>query len=83
MRALDDAIKAEEDEKLAANKVRKSIQPISPLEKQLIEQLGFPMKININKNDAGYFRIPFHDRGHMQTILDRLGLKDIEPPGKI
>jgi hypothetical protein len=81
VRALDDAIKAEEDEKLAANKVRKSIQPISPLEKQLIEQLGFPMKININKNDAGYIRIPFHDHGHMQTILDRLGLKKVEYVG--
>jgi len=39
------------------------------------------MKININKNDAGYFRIPFHDRGHMQTILDRLGLKKSEYAG--
>jgi ParB family chromosome partitioning protein len=72
---LDDAIKAGEDKKLAASKARKSAQPTSPIEKQLTEQFGFPMKVSINKNDAGYFRIPFHDRAHMQTILDKLGLK--------
>lgn len=75
---LDDAIKAGEDKKLAASKARKSSQPTSPLEKQLTEQFGFPMKVAINKNDAGYFRIPFHDRAHMQTILDKLGLKTSE-----
>lgn len=75
---LDDAIKAGEDKKLAASKARKSSQPTSPLEKQLTEQFGFPMKVAINKNDAEYFRIPFHDRAHMQTILDKLGLKTSE-----
>lgn len=75
---LDDAIKAGEDKKLTASKTRKSSQPTSPLEKQLTEQFGFPMKVAINKNDAGYFRIPFHDRAHMQTILDKLGLKTRE-----
>lgn len=73
--ALDDAIKTGEDKKLIASKARKSMQPTSPLEKQLIEQFGFPMKVTINKNDTGYFRIPFHDRAHMHTILDKLGLK--------
>lgn len=72
---LDDAIKAGEDKKLAASQARKSAQPMSSLEKQLTEQFGFPMKLTINKNDTGYFRIPFHDRIHMQTILDKLGLK--------
>lgn len=73
---LDDAIKSGEDKKLAASRARKSTQPTSLLEKQLTEQFGFPMKVTVNKNDAGYFRIPFHDRAHMQTILDKLGLKE-------
>lgn len=71
---LDDAIKAQEDSKLAASKARKSSQPTSPFEKQLAEQFGFPMKVAIHKNEAGYFRIPFHDRAHMQTILEKFGL---------
>lgn len=75
---LDDAIKVGEDKKLAASKTRKSAQPTSPIEKQLTEQFGFPLKVTINKNDAGYFRIPFHDRTHMQVILDKLGLKTSE-----
>jgi len=75
---LDDAIKAGEDKKLTASQARKSAQPMSSLEKHITKQLGFPMKVAINKNDAGYFRIPFHDRTHMQTILDKLGLKVIE-----
>jgi ParB family transcriptional regulator, chromosome partitioning protein len=75
---LDDAIKVGEDKKLAASKTRKSAQPTSPIEKQLTGQFGFPLKVIINKNDAGYFRIPFHDRAHMQVILDKLGLKTSE-----
>jgi ParB family chromosome partitioning protein len=75
---LDNAIKAGEDKKLAASKAKKSTQPTSPLERQLTEQFGFPMKVTINKNDTGYFRISFHDRAHMQTILDKLGLKASE-----
>lgn len=73
---LDDAIKASEDKKLAASRARKSAQPMSSLEKKLTEQFGFPMKVTINKNDAGYFRIPFHDQAHMQIILDKLGVKE-------
>jgi ParB family transcriptional regulator, chromosome partitioning protein len=78
VRALDEAIKAEEDKKLAASRARKSSQPISSLEKKLTEQFGFPMKVTINKNETGYFRIPFHDQAHMQIILDKLGLKASE-----
>ncbi len=74
---LDNAIKAGEDKKSAASRARKSVQPLSPLEKQLTEQFGFPLKVAINKNDTGYFRIPFHDRAHMQTILDKLGCHSI------
>ena len=75
MSTLNTAIKSGEDKKLAASKARKSAQPMSSFEKQLTEQFGFPMKVAVNKNDAGYFRIPFHDKAHMQTILDKLGLK--------
>ena len=74
---LDNAIKAGEDKKLAASRERNSAKPLSPLEKQLTEQFGFPMKVTVNKNDTGYFRIPFHDRAHMQTILDKLGCHSI------
>ena len=35
------------------------------------------MKVTINKNDAGYFRIPFHNREHMHTILEKLGCQSI------
>lgn len=76
VRALDDAIKAGADKKLAANRAKKTAQPMSPLENRLAEQFGFPMKVTINKNDTGYFRIPFHDRAHMQLILDTWGMKD-------
>lgn len=75
MQQTHDAIKAGVDKKLAATRARKAAQPMPSLEKQLIEQFGLPMKIIIGKNDAGHFRIPFHDRAHMQTILDKLGLK--------
>lgn len=39
---------------------------------QPTEQLGFPMKVTINKNEAGSFRIPFHNREQMQNILEKL-----------
>ena len=52
-------------------------QSLHPIEKQLTEQFGFPMKVTINKNEAGSFRIPFHDREHMQTILEKLGCQSI------
>ena len=71
---LDDAIKALEQKKLEASNVRKSSIITSPLEKQLTEQLGFPMQVKVNKNETGYFRIPFHNSKYMQTILEKLGL---------
>ena len=69
---LDDAIKASDSQKRETNLSRKSSALASPLEKQLAEQLGFPLKVTINKNEAGAFRIPFHDREHMQAILEKL-----------
>lgn len=75
IRALDEAIKADADKKLATKRAQKAaVQPTSQLEQQLVEQFGFPMKVTINKNDTGHFRIPFQDRAHMQMILDKLGM---------
>lgn len=77
VRALDEAIKEGADKKLSTKRAQKTTaQPMSELEQQFSEQLGFPMKVTINKNDTGYFRIPFHDRAHMQIILDKLGIKE-------
>jgi ParB family chromosome partitioning protein len=76
VRALDEAIKAGADKKLATKRAQKTAQPMSEFEQQLAEQFGFPMKVTINKNDTGYFRIPFHDRAHMQIIMDKLGIKE-------
>jgi len=70
---LDDAIKALGEKKRETSTSRKASALVSPIEKQLTEQLGFPMKLTINKNEAGSFRIPFHNRDQMQTILQKLG----------
>lgn len=75
VRTLDEAIKLGVDKKSTTNKSKKIVKPMSLLETQLTEQLGFSLKVAINKNDAGYFRIPFHDLAHMQMKLDKLGLK--------
>jgi len=70
---LDDAIKTLDHKKRKISNIRKTSELMSPIEKQLTVQLGFSMKLTINKNEAGFFRIPFHSRDQMQTILDRLG----------
>lgn len=74
---LDDAIKSSDNKKRETSLARKSSALASPIEKQLTEQFGFPMKVTINKNEAGSFRIPFHNREHMQTILEKLGCHSI------
>ncbi|MEO8402858.1 MAG: ParB/RepB/Spo0J family partition protein, partial [Gammaproteobacteria bacterium] len=76
VRTLDEAIKAGVDKKLSTDKSNKTAKPTSLLETQLTVQLGFPMKVTINKNETGYFRIPFHDKAHMHMILDKWGMKD-------
>lgn len=76
VRALDEAIKAQADKKLANKKAEQLEKPLFQLEQQLAEQFGFPMKVNINKNDSGYFRILFRDRAQMQIILNKLGIKE-------
>jgi hypothetical protein len=79
---LDDAIKAMDESKRNASIARKSSPIASPIEKQLTEQFGFPMKLTINKNEAGSFRIPFHNREQMHTILEKLGCNSIAPETK-
>jgi ParB family chromosome partitioning protein len=70
---LDDAIKALDKTKFKASLARKPSTIFFPIEKQLTEQLGFQLKIQINKNETGSFRIPFHNREEMQRILEKLG----------
>jgi ParB family chromosome partitioning protein len=74
---LNDAIKAMDEKKRRASIARKSSPIASPIEKQLAEQFGFQMKVTINKNEAGSFRIPFHNREQMHIILEKLGCHSI------
>jgi len=74
---LDQAIKTLDEKKRTANSARKSAVLTSPIEKQLTAQLGFAMKVNINKNEAGSFRILFHSREEMHQILEKLGCHTI------
>jgi ParB family chromosome partitioning protein len=74
---LDDAIKSLDEKKRETSLARKASVLASPIEQQLTEQLGFPMKVAINKNESGSFRIPFHSREQMQNILEKLGCHSI------
>lgn len=73
VRALDEAIKE------AASKMTESPHPkspsLNPLEQQLMEQFGYPVKVSINKNASGHFRIPFDNQSVMHEIMDRLGIQ--------
>lgn len=75
---LDNAIKSLDEKKRESSINRKSSLIASPIEKQLTEQFGFGMKITINKNEAGSFRIPFHSREQMHSILEKLGCHSID-----
>jgi len=72
VRTLEEAITAAENHNTPLKRQRKMTTPLSPLEQQLAEQFGHPVKLTLNKNESGYFRIPFHDSEHMQKILGRL-----------
>jgi ParB family transcriptional regulator, chromosome partitioning protein len=76
---LDQAIKALGNKKLEPSKNRQTANPTSPLEKQISEQFGYPIKITLNKNETGCFRIHFHDSEHMQKILEKLECSIEEP----
>jgi ParB family chromosome partitioning protein len=79
---LDAAIKASDQKKLQASQTRKPLLPSSPLEQRVTEQFGHPVKLTMNKNETGYFRISFHDRAHMQNILEKLGCaSEVLPEG--
>jgi len=51
---LDDAIKTLDEKKRETSLARKASVLASPIEQQLTEQLGFPMKVSINKNEIHY-----------------------------
>ena len=72
MHVLEQAVKALDDGKNGAGK-NKSTAPNFLFESQVSEQFGCPVKVSLNKNETGYFRIHFHDREHMQKILEKLG----------
>lgn len=69
---LDNVIKTAGDKKLKAV-AKKPPEFSSTLEQIVSEQFGCPINLTINKNEAGYFRINFQDREHMQKILEKLG----------
>lgn len=75
---LDNAIKTLDNKKLEASKNRKSAAPTTQLEQQLTEQFGHAIKLTLNKNETGCFRIQFHDREHMQKIMEKLGFQEEE-----
>lgn len=74
VRALDEAIKVADNK----NSDDKSQKPplANPLEQQLGEQFGYPIRISINKNESGHFRIHFNNQSVMRDILHKLGYKD-------
>lgn len=73
---LDGAIKMLGSKKSEDSKIRKSAAPTSPLERQLTERFGYPVKLTLNKNETGSFRIQFYDREHMEKIMEKLGYID-------
>lgn len=76
---LDQAIKALSDKKSEGSR-RKLAAPASLIESQLSEQFGYPINVTLNKNETGCFRIHFHDREHMQKVLEKLGCSTVELP---
>ena len=79
---LEQAIKTLEHEKKRTNKRSPNNLPAAQLEAKLTEQLGYPIKVSLNNNDTGYFRLHFHDKAHMQKILETLGCSTLELPEK-
>jgi ParB family chromosome partitioning protein len=75
---LEQAVKALDEGKNGLSK-RQSTAPNSLFEGEVSEKFGYPVKVSLNKNETGYFRIHFHDREHMQKILEKLGCSTLEP----
>lgn len=72
---LDNAIKASDNKKPEASQ---SAGPTSSVERHVTEQFGYPVKLTLNKNETGCFRVHFHDREHMQKILEKFGCTNVE-----
>ncbi len=73
VRVLDEAIKSTDNKKTGKNP--KQTLP-TQLEQQLAEQFGYSIKVTVNKNESGYFRIPFNNQSVMREILVMLGHKE-------
>lgn len=54
--------------------MREALNPIE--EACALQRLTDEFRYTHNKNDTGCIRIPFHDKAHMQMILDKWGMKD-------
>ena len=70
---LDQAIKAADQKK--AGLVTKAKTSSSPLDQQVSASFGHPIKLTIKKNEAGHVQIAFHDKAHMDMILEKLGYR--------
>jgi ParB family chromosome partitioning protein len=69
---LEDAIKIANNKKDTA-KTNKTTSKTANLEQGITEAFGHHIKISLNKNDSGYFRIPFHNMDEMRAILEKFG----------
>ena len=70
---IKEALQKKSDEKLGLKPIKTPPAPTTPLEEKVSHQFGHSIKIALNKNDSGYFRIPFNDKEDMQHILEKLG----------
>ncbi len=78
MHILEQAVKAMDDRKNEVSK-KQSTAPNSLFENPVSKQFGYPIKVSLNKNQTGYFRLHFHGREHMQKILEKPGYSTLEP----
>jgi ParB family chromosome partitioning protein len=74
VRALDEAIKTRDSKKPDNKRQQTALSAL--FEQQLAEQFGYPIKISVNKNESGHFRIAFNNQSVMQEILFKLSYKD-------
>lgn len=78
VQVLEDAIIASGDTKLGTRKSPKTAEPTSTVEKGLTEQFGHSVKMVLNKNETGHFRIPFYNREQMEAILEKFGYNNVQ-----
>lgn len=75
--ALEEAIKTQKITKTskhaaATAHTQQDIQ-LQRLERQLSDQLGYPLRITLHKNKAGRLTIDFINLDHLQGLLEKLG----------